>query len=131
MALVLPVFLMLIMGIIEFGRAMMVSNLVTNALRYTSAGGTVDLHAIAEGDHVLLKVSDTGRGIPPEYLGKIFDKFVQVKHAQDSTPGSVGLGLAIAKEIVEMYGGKIWVESKLNKGTTFFFRLPASQVSTA
>jgi PAS domain S-box-containing protein len=108
-----------------------ISNLVTNALRYTTPGGSVEVSAAADGDDVLIKVEDTGRGIAPEHLEKIFDKFVQVKQSADSTPGSVGLGLAIAKEIVEMYGGKIWVKSELNKGTRFYFRLPASQAQTA
>ncbi len=108
-----------------------ISNLVTNALRYTNPGGSVEVSAAAEGEDVLIRVEDTGRGIAPEHLEKIFDKFVQVKQSADSTPGSVGLGLAIAKEIVEMYGGKIWVQSELNKGTKFHFRLPASQVQTA
>jgi two-component system, NtrC family, sensor histidine kinase KinB len=76
-------------------------------------------------------VKDTGKGIPTEYLDKVFDKFVQVKQSLNATPGSVGLGLAIAKEIVEMYGGKIWVESEVGKGTTFSFKLPATQVQHA
>jgi signal transduction histidine kinase len=71
-----------------------------------------------------VQVQDTGKGIAPEFREKIFDKFVQVKQSLSSTPGSVGLGLAIAKEIVEMYGGRIWVESEVNKGSTFSFRLP-------
>jgi NtrC-family two-component system sensor histidine kinase KinB len=104
-----------------------ISNLVNNALRYTSAGGCVEISAAKEGENMLLKVRDTGRGIPPESLTKIFDKFVQVKQTLDLTPGSVGLGLAIAKEIVEMYGGKIWVDSEVGKGSTFSFRLPIAQ----
>jgi two-component system sensor histidine kinase VicK len=87
--------------------------------------------AAAEGDDVLIRVTDTGRGIAPEHMEKIFDKFVQVNQSADSTPGSVGLGLAIAKEIVEMYGGKIWVQSEVEKGTPFSFRLPASQAQPA
>ncbi|OLD73344.1 MAG: hypothetical protein AUI33_06875 [Ignavibacteria bacterium 13_1_40CM_2_61_4] len=108
-----------------------ISNLVTNALRYTDRGGSVVVAAVPDGDSVLIRVEDTGRGISAEHLNSIFDKFVQVKQSADSTPGSVGLGLAIAKEIVELYGGKIWVESELNKGTTFYFRLPAAQVQPA
>lgn len=108
-----------------------ISNLVTNALRYTNPGGSVGVSAAAEGDDVLIRVEDTGRGIAPENLDRIFEKFVQAKQSADSTPGSVGLGLAIAKEIVEMYGGRIWVESELNKGTKFYFRLPAAQVHPA
>lgn len=107
-----------------------ISNLVNNALRYTDAGGVVEVNAQAEGEHLLLQVNDTGRGIPPEFMDKIFDKFVQVKQSLNSTPGSVGLGLAIAKEIVEMYGGKIWANSVVGKGTTFFIHLPFAQVPT-
>jgi len=69
-------------------------------------------------------VEDTGVGIAPEHLQTIFDKFVQVKRGTDATPGSVGLGLAIAKEIVELYGGKIWASSALGQGSTFSFELP-------
>jgi signal transduction histidine kinase len=104
-----------------------VSNLVNNALRYTEAGGRVTITARGEQDALLIQVNDTGRGIAPEHIGNIFDKFVQVKHSLDATPGSVGLGLAIAKEVVEMYGGSIWVESELDKGSTFSFRLPLRQ----
>jgi len=108
-----------------------ISNLVNNALRYTGSAGIVEVGARRSGEHILIRVSDTGRGIPPEYIGKIFDKFVQVKQTLDSTPGSVGLGLAIAKEIVEMYGGKIWVESRLNKGSAFSITLPIPQEQPA
>lgn len=105
-----------------------ISNLVNNALKYTDHGGRVEISASAEGDHLLLRVKDTGRGIPAEYLDKIFDKFIQVKQSLNSTPGSVGLGLAIAKEIVQMYGGEIWVQSEIGKGSTFSIQLPFAQV---
>ncbi len=113
-----------------------ITNLVTNALRYTDAGGTVSIRARSQGrgngadgnrdggEAVLVEVEDTGQGIAKENLEKIFDKFVQVKGMAGSTPGSVGLGLAIAKEIVEMYRGKIWAESELGKGSKFSFILP-------
>jgi NtrC-family two-component system sensor histidine kinase KinB len=104
------------------------TNLVTNALRYTDPGGTVRLTAREEAGALLVSVEDTGQGIAEEHLEKIFDKFVQVKHHTDSTPGSVGLGLAIAKEIVETYGGRIWVESRVGQGSTFSFTLPLSGV---
>ncbi len=107
-----------------------ISNLLNNALRYTNKGGTVEIQASTQHNHVLVVVKDTGRGIPPEHIDKIFDKFMQVKQSSDSTPGSVGLGLAIAKEVVELYGGKIWVESTLNKGSIFSFVLPAVQIET-
>jgi NtrC-family two-component system sensor histidine kinase KinB len=105
-----------------------ISNLVTNALKYTDAGGIVEVKAEGKGKEIVIEVSDTGKGIPNEYLDKIFDKFVQVKQTLDPTPGSVGLGLSIVKEIVEMYGGKITVKSELNKGTTFTIHLPITEV---
>ncbi|MFI5251026.1 MAG: ATP-binding protein [Bacteroidota bacterium] len=104
-----------------------ISNLVNNALRHTLGGGKVEVAACSDNRSILLTVADTGEGIPAEYLDKIFDKFVQVKRTLDATPGSVGLGLSIAKDIVEMYGGKIWVVSELQKGSTFSVRLPLGQ----
>lgn len=108
-----------------------VTNLVTNALKYTPAGGKVTVRGCREGDALRLEVQDTGVGIAAEHLGKIFDKFVQVKHASDATPGSVGLGLAIAKDIVDYYGGRIWADSEPGKGSTFAFLLPLRSASAA
>ncbi len=105
-----------------------ITNLVTNALKYTDGGGRVTVRARTEGGAVLVQVEDTGQGIAKENLERIFDKFVQIKQASASTPGSVGLGLAIAKEIVEMYGGSIWAESEPGKGSTFSFILPLQQL---
>lgn len=101
-----------------------VSNLVTNALRYTPEGGTVEIITSNVDSYIIVKVKDSGRGIPYELLDQIFNKFEQVKQTIESTPGSVGLGLAIAKEVVEMYGGRIWVESEIDKGSTFTFTIP-------
>jgi signal transduction histidine kinase len=72
------------------------------------------------------EVEDTGEGIAKEHLDRVFDKFVQLKNYAPSTPGSVGLGLAIAKEIVEAYRGRIWVESEVGKGSRFTFTMPLS-----
>ena len=104
-----------------------ISNLATNALKHTEPGGTVTVRAHQDGAAVVVEVVDTGHGIPEEYLKDIFDKFVQVKRVADATPGSVGLGLAIAKGIVEMYGGRIWAESTPGKGSCFAFLLPLQQ----
>ena len=106
------------------------TNLITNALKHTNAGGSVEVRVKQQQNHMLFEVEDTGQGIAPENLQRIFDKFVQVKNVAATTPGSVGLGLAIAKEIVETYGGRIWVESTLGKGSTFSFYLPLQQVPT-
>lgn len=104
-----------------------ITNLVTNALKYTNSGGTVTIRAREDGGAVRIDVEDTGQGIARPDLDRIFDKFVQIKHATDATPGSVGLGLAIAKEIVELYGGRIWAESELGHGSVFTFCIPLEQ----
>ena len=104
-----------------------ITNLVSNALRYTPAGGKITISAGRENGMAQISVADSGRGIPAEALDSIFEKFVQVKQSTDSTPGSVGLGLAIAKEVVEAHGGKIWVTSEVGKGSTFSFAIPLTR----
>jgi NtrC-family two-component system sensor histidine kinase KinB len=98
------------------------TNLISNALRYTHSGGNVRLSAESLGPYVQISVSDNGPGIPYEYQSKIFDKFVQVK--SDKAVGGSGLGLAICKEIVRAHGGTIWVDSVPGAGSTFTFTLP-------
>ncbi len=100
------------------------TNLISNALRYVSKGGHVVLTADKIGAHVHLSVRDDGPGVPPEYQSKIFQKFVQVKGQE---AGGTGLGLAICKEIVRAHGGAIWVESHPGEGSTFTFTLPVDQ----
>jgi NtrC-family two-component system sensor histidine kinase KinB len=100
------------------------SNLVSNAMRYVNEGGTIELAASMAGPYAHLTVKDDGPGIPQEYQTKIFQKFVQVK-GQDA--GGTGLGLAICKEIVRAHGGSIWVESAAGSGSTFTFTLPVAQ----
>ena len=104
--------------------AWVVTNLVNNALRFTESGGRVTVHARRDDATVRVSVSDTGKGIPADAQESIFDKFVQLKGSKETTPGSVGLGLAIAREVVEAHGGKIWVTSEPGKGSTFFFTIP-------
>lgn len=105
-----------------------ITNLVTNALRYTDAGGSIRIQVAQREGHVAVSVKDSGRGIPPEYLPHIFDKFAQVPGAP---PGGAGLGLAISKRIVEAHGGQIVVKSLVGHGTTFTFTLLAAQSSLA
>ncbi|MBC2579912.1 ATP-binding protein [Clostridium sp. DJ247] len=99
------------------------NNLVSNALKHINAGDEICIRAFTKANKVWVAVKDTGVGIPHEYQEKIFDKFVQVKGVDSEMRGS-GLGLSIAKEIVEAHGGKIWCESKLDVGSTFTFTLP-------
>jgi two-component system, NtrC family, sensor histidine kinase KinB len=98
------------------------TNLISNALRYTPSGGHIKLSAESFGPSVQISVSDDGPGIPYEYQSKIFDKFVQVK--SDKAVGGSGLGLAICKEVVRAHGGTIWVDSVPGSGSTFTFTLP-------
>jgi signal transduction histidine kinase len=104
-----------------------ITNLVNNALRYTQENGRVSVAAERVGDEIHVHVSDTGRGIPHEALDHIFEKFVQVRAATETTPGSVGLGLAIAKQVVEDHGGRIWVTSEVGRGSIFSFTLPIAR----
>jgi NtrC-family two-component system sensor histidine kinase KinB len=100
------------------------NNLVSNALRYTGAGGHIRLSAQTNGPAVELSVADDGAGIPYALQPKIFDKFVQV---DDERSSGTGLGLSICKEIVEAHGGRIWVESTPGDGSTFTFTLRAAE----
>jgi signal transduction histidine kinase len=99
-------------------------NLVTNALRYTPSGGQITLSARLRGDAVALAVSDTGAGIAPDALPHVFDRFYRGDPARSQQDGESGLGLAIAKSIVEAHGGKIEVQSELGRGTTFTVLMP-------
>jgi two-component system, NtrC family, sensor histidine kinase KinB len=100
------------------------SNLIANALRYTPSGGTVGVSSEAERAMVRLKVSDNGPGIAPEVRDRLFERFVQWS-VNGAEPGTAGLGLAIAKEIVEAHRGRIFVDSTLGQGTCFTVELPA------
>ena len=105
--------------------ARVLGNLIINALRYTSEGGQIMLQARAHPNGVLLSVADTGSGIPPEDLPHIFDRFYRGDSARQSDNGESGLGLAIAKSLVEAHGGAIAVTSTVGQGTTFEIFLPA------
>jgi signal transduction histidine kinase/tryptophan 2,3-dioxygenase len=98
-------------------------NLVGNAIKFTDAG-EVRVTAKAIDGHFAVTVADTGPGIPAEHQTRIFDQFHQVDSSNTKAKGGTGLGLAIAKQIVEMHGGRIWVESTLGKGSIFQMELP-------
>jgi signal transduction histidine kinase len=99
-----------------------VGNLIGNAIKFTPEHGSVSFRAIPDERQVVFQVIDDGPGIPPEHMAHLFDNFWQ---ARKSDQRGVGLGLAIAKELVEAHGGKIWVESEVGHGSTFSFSLPA------
>jgi signal transduction histidine kinase len=99
-------------------------NLVGNAIKFTDAG-EVRITAAAKNGHFALSVTDTGPGIPLDQQNRIFEQFHQVDSSNTKAKGGTGLGLAIAKQIVEMHGGRIWVESALGKGSTFQMELPS------
>jgi PAS domain S-box-containing protein len=97
-----------------------IMNLVSNAVRHTESGGSIRVQVVRRDGHVAVSVTDTGRGIPAEYLPRIFETFAQVPGGPS---GGAGLGLAISKRIVEAHGGQIVVKSVVGRGTTFTFTL--------
>ncbi len=100
-------------------------NLIDNALRYTPAGGAVTLDLVHGAQEAIIRVRDTGPGIPAEHLPHIFERFYRIDSARARQTGGTGLGLAISREIVEAHGGRIEVESTIGAGSTFTVVLPA------
>jgi len=104
------------------------TNLVGNALQHTPEGGQVTITAVRVGLEASIRVLDTGGGIPPEHLPHIFDRFYRVDKSRSRPNGGSGIGLTIAKHLVEAHGGKIWAESDgAGKGSVFTFTLPLSE----
>jgi signal transduction histidine kinase len=99
-------------------------NLLSNAVKFTPKGGRVRVAARAVDGAVEVSVSDTGIGLAPQDLEAVFDKFRQVGRSSLGKAEGTGLGLALTREFVELHGGKIWVTSELDKGSTFTFLLP-------
>jgi PAS domain S-box-containing protein len=102
-----------------------IRNLATNALKYTNNGGTVIISAEEDNKQVTFKVSDTGIGIPPDVIGKLFDKTSDYTSFGTAGEKGIGLGLDLSFDFVEKHGGKIWVDSTVGKGSTFSFTIPA------
>ncbi|HEY0022919.1 MAG TPA: ATP-binding protein [Longimicrobium sp.] len=101
------------------------SNLVGNALKFTPAGGSVEIGCIPLGEELRLVVSDTGPGIPPEQIPHVFGRYWQ---AAKGDRRGIGLGLSIVRGIVEAHGGRVWVESSVGSGARFYFTVPAQPV---
>ena len=101
-----------------------ISNLISNAIKFSPVGETIQLKCVSESNNVQISVTDHGIGIPDEMKDKVFNMFTDAKRAGTIGEKSFGLGLSICKQIIEKHHGKIWFESKAGKGTTFYIRLP-------
>lgn len=112
----------------KFRISEVLSNLIGNALNYTDAGGTVELSAEFDKDKniVVTHIKDTGQGIPESALPHLFTKFFRVSGVLEQGSKGTGLGLYISKAIIDMHGGRIWVKSRLSKGSTFSFSIPVA-----
>ena len=109
----------------DHGRVIQVLlNLLSNAYRYTPAGGTITISVHQERDEVQVDVTDTGIGIPQQEQATIFERFYRVDHPVVQQQAGTGLGLPIAKSLIEMHGGRLWLRSKPGQGSTFSFTLP-------
>jgi signal transduction histidine kinase len=104
-------------------------NLLSNAVKFTPSGGEVDVTATRVNGEVRVAVADTGPGIAPDDHQRVFEEFQQTEAGLEQREGT-GLGLALSKRLVELHGGRIWLESELGKGSTFVFTLPARSVSS-
>lgn len=101
-----------------------VTNLVDNALKFTPEGGSIHVRVRRHGPEAWVSVEDTGRGIPPDDLPHVFERFYRADRSRTRASGGSGLGLAIAKHLVEMQGGRIWAESQPGRGSVFSFAFP-------
>jgi len=106
---------------------LILGNLLNNASKFTPPGGQIRVWAEAQDNKLLLAVHDTGCGIPREEWERIFEPFYQVGDSLRRAHGGMGLGLSIARELVLLHGGKIWVDSQMGQGSTFFFTLPQAE----
>src|SRR5262249_53465682 len=100
------------------------TNLVANAIKYSPAGTEVVVSARAGEENLFIAVADQGYGIPPEHHSRIFEKFFRVPRVEDADTPGAGLGLALVREIAELHGGRVTIESEAGAGSTFTLRLP-------
>jgi two-component system phosphate regulon sensor histidine kinase PhoR len=108
-----------------------IDNLISNALKFTPAGGRIELRARAHADRAVVEIADTGHGISASEQRRLFERFYRTSRAQNDAVPGVGLGLSIAKAIVEAHGGSIACTSVEGEGSTFSIELPLASVATA
>jgi len=113
----------------KFGQV--IGNLLSNAVKFTPEQGRIDIKGEVTSednkDFVQISVSDTGEGIPEDQVEKVFEKFHQVDSTEKQRKAGTGLGLSICREIMKHHSGKIWAESEVGKGSTFYFTLPVAE----
>ena len=108
----------------QFSIEELISNLVLNAIKYTPNGGKVEVLVKDDSKNIIVTTKDTGVGIPKEDVDKVFEEFFRASNVKTTIKDGTGLGLSLVKQIVNRHNGNIWVESELNKGTSFIFALP-------
>ncbi|KAF0507431.1 cell wall metabolism sensor histidine kinase WalK [Pediococcus pentosaceus] len=99
-------------------------NIMNNAIKYSPDGGIITCRLLETHNHVIMSITDQGLGIPKDSISHIFDRFYRVDKARSRAQGGTGLGLAISKEVIQLHGGRIWVESREGEGSTFYIALP-------
>ena len=107
------------------------TNLLSNAIKFSLPATTITLSADRAGSMLRFRVADQGRGIPADKLERVFERFQQVDASDSRDKGGTGLGLSICRSIVQQHGGKIWVESVLGHGSTFYFTVPLAEAERA
>ena len=114
--------------LVDKGRiGQVITNLVENATKFSAEGSPIVVEGKFDVGNVIISVEDSGIGMTPEVVAKLFDKFYQAQAVVEGKTQGTGLGLTICKGIVEAHGGKIWVESQQGKGSKFSFSIPVNQ----
>ncbi len=103
-----------------------ITNFVDNARKFSSSDSIITIEAYEKDNKIVTCIKDRGRGISPEHLDRIFERFYRIEMPEDEKKEGVGLGLPIVKELVTLHGGDVWVESEVNKGSCFYFSLPVN-----
>ena len=122
-----PVDLLRILCIYDSNLQPLIENTIKHAVAQRIEGGRIDVQARTEDDHALVRVRDTGRGIPDKDISRLFEEFSQLHLHEEGAPKGSGLGLAISRHLVALHGGEFYVESEPGQGSTFGFTLPLAE----